>query len=372
MILYILITTAALLPAYYAQKHERSGKACLFTIFLVLAVPAVLRQETGNDYMRYVEVFHLVASRAVVPTEPGFNWLARLVYALCGYENYLLLFAIYAVLTVFFFLLAMKRLSPDFAFTLFVFLTSGYYFQSYNTVRYYFALSIVLFALYFFLRREYVWFLLLVGLAALFHKSALLVLAFYPLALHVFRKWQAVVPALFGAGMLLFKEPVMVLVRKLYPSYEGTEILAAGGRPSAGNILRCTLVLLLALGILVRTGKARETLESPAGTRGRARVFYINCTAMALLLYVFGWFIPELSRICYYLTMTQIFLLPDVLSLLPAESRQRKVLTGAVLAAGILVFAVFLKNAAAPDIRILPYRTFLFHEMSQTPSRSIR
>ena len=94
MILYILITTAALLPAYYARKHERAGKACLFTIFLVLTVPAVLRQETGNDYMRYVEVFHLAASRAVVPTEPGFNRLARLVYALCGYENYLLLFAI--------------------------------------------------------------------------------------------------------------------------------------------------------------------------------------------------------------------------------------------------------------------------------------
>ena len=80
MILYILITTAALLPAYYAQKHERAGNACLFTIFLVLTVPAVLRQETGNDYMRYVEVFHLAASRAVVPTEPGFNRLARLVY----------------------------------------------------------------------------------------------------------------------------------------------------------------------------------------------------------------------------------------------------------------------------------------------------
>lgn len=372
MILYILITTAALLPAYYARKHPGAGKACLFTIFLVLTVPAVLRQETGNDYMRYVEVFHLAASRAVVPTEPGFNWLVRLVYALCGYENYLLMFAIYTAFSVFFFLLAMKKLSPDFAFTLFVFLTSGYYFQSYNTVRYYFALSIVLLALYFFLRREYAWFLLLAVLAALFHKSALLVLAFYPLALHVFKKWQAAVPVLFGAGMVLFREQVMVLVRKLYPSYEGTEILAAGGRPSIGNILRCALVLLLALGILIKTGKTRETVESSAGTRGRARIFYINCTAMALLLYVFGWFIPELSRICYYLTITQIFLLPDVLSLLPERSRQRKVLTGAVLAAGILVFAVFLRNASAPDIRILPYKMFLFHEMSQTPSRSIR
>ena len=129
-------------------------RSCLLLILVILAVPAILRQETGNDYLRYVEFFHLASIDAYVPTEKGFNLLVKAIYALCGYENYLLVFAVYAILTIGLMLLAIRQQAEDFAFSFFLFMMFGYYFQSFNTMRYYFALSIALVSMTCLLRRR--------------------------------------------------------------------------------------------------------------------------------------------------------------------------------------------------------------------------
>ena len=101
---------------------------------------------------------------------------------------------------------------------------------------------------------------------------------------------------------------------------------------------------------------------------------YWNSTLFGLGLYVFGWFVPEISRICYYLTFSQVFLIPMLLHRIPENekgTRRRKVLTGLVLLAGMLYFAMFLKTAYRDTIKLLPYKSFLFHELNQTPSGSV-
>ncbi|MBO5504682.1 MAG: EpsG family protein, partial [Lachnospiraceae bacterium] len=179
VVLYILIAAFAVIPAYFLSDTRDShtcaagraallrlpeslrcaqvtifrNKALMAAIFMILAVPAVLRQNVGNDYMRYVAFFHLANIDAYVPTEPGFNLLVKLIYGLCGYENSLLVFAVFSVLTITFFLIAIRALSGRFFLSFFLFMAFGYYFQTYNTVRYYFAMSIVLCAMIFFLRK---------------------------------------------------------------------------------------------------------------------------------------------------------------------------------------------------------------------------
>lgn len=54
-------------------------------------------------------------------------------------------------------------------------MTGGYYFNSLNSVRYYFALALALFSMKYVLRGEYGKFILCVLLGALIHKSVLLV-----------------------------------------------------------------------------------------------------------------------------------------------------------------------------------------------------
>ena len=375
MVLYLLISAAAVAAAAIVNKTEgmRAGsrgsllrRSCLFLIALILIVPAILRQETGNDYLRYVEFFHLASIDAYVPTEAGFNWLAKAVYNLCGYENYLLLFAIYAVMTILAMLAVIRQQAENFCFSFFLFMMFGYYFQSFNTMRYYFALSLSLLAMTCLLRRRYAGFVILVLLASLFHKTALITLLLYPVAARRWKKRELAAGVALGLAVLLLHEKAMELLLSLYPSWEGTVDLAAGTSISWVNIAKCLAVLLLAYYV--------KADEAPDTFRGRQLVMYRNSAYIGLLLYVFGWFIPEVSRICYYLTFTQIFYLPMLLSGLPETEqgrRQKKLLTILVIAAALVFFALFLRTAYRDTIKILPYKSFLFHELNRTPSASV-
>lgn len=375
MVLYLLISAAAVAAAAIVNKTEgmRAGsrgsllrRSCLFLIALILIVPAILRQETGNDYLRYVEFFHLASIDAYVPTEAGFNWLAKAVYGLCGYENYLLLFAIYAVMTILAMLAVIRQQAENFCFSFFLFMMFGYYFQSFNTMRYYFALSLSLLAMTCLLRRQYACFVILVLLASLFHKTALITLLLYPVAARRWKKRELAAAVVPGLAVLLLHEKAMELLLSLYPSWEGTVDLAAGTSISWVNIAKCLAVLLLAYYV--------KADEDPDTFRGRQLVMYRNSAYIGLLLYVFGWFIPEVSRICYYLMFTQIFYLPMLLSGLPETEqgrRQKKLLTILVIAAALVFFALFLRTAYRDTIKILPYKSFLFHELNRTPSASV-
>lgn len=375
MVLYLLISAAAVAAAAIVNKTEgmRAGsrgsllrRSCLFLIALILIIPAILRQETGNDYLRYVEFFHLASIDAYVPTEAGFNWLAKAVYGLCGYENYLLLFAIYAVMTILAMLAVIRQQAENFCFSFFLFMMFGYYFQSFNTMRYYFALSLSLLAMTCLLRRQYAGFVILVLLASLFHKTALITLLLYPVAARRWKKRELAAAVVPGLAVLLLHEKAMELLLSLYPSWEGTVDLAAGTSISWVNIAKCLAVLLLAYYV--------KADEDPDTFRGRQLVMYRNSAYIGLLLYVFGWFIPEVSRICYYLTLTQIFYLPMLLSGLPETEqgrRQKKLLTILVIAAALVFFALFLRTAYRDTIKILPYKSFLFHELNRTPSASV-
>ena len=390
VVLYILITTIAVIPAYFLSDTRDSrtcaagraallrlpeslrcaqvtifrNKALMAAIFVILAVPAVLRQNVGNDYMRYVAFFHLANIDAYVPTEPGFNLLVKLIYGLCGYENSLLVFAVFSVLTIAFFLIAIRALSGRFFLSFFLFMAFGYYFQTYNTVRYYFAMSIVLCAMIFFLRKEYLPFLLLVLAAASFHKSALVVLALYPVCA---MKWKRIPAALAIAAVFAlsyFRDFWMQVVVRLYPSYHGTAFMS-GGRISPVNIARCAALALLPF-LALAMDRASNKKNDAVGedSRSGAYAFWIRCTVLALVIYCTAWFIPEISRIATYLTVTQIFLIPEVI-LRAKEERTERVLTALTIVAGIAFFALFLWRAWDPLISILPYRTFVFHELPE-------
>ncbi len=415
VILYIALAAGTVLAAAAAERTRacRAGtrgaslrRTSLVILTLILVVPAVLRQETGNDYLRYVEFFHLASIDSYVPTEAGFNLVVKALYRLCGYENYLLVFGVFSVWTIGNLLVVVWRQAEDFTFSFFLFMMFGYYFQSFNTVRYYLALSITLLALSCILRRRYTSFVLLVLCAALFHKSALVALVLYPLSLHRWTKGERLLAGAVGVLVLAFHQRVLDFLVTLYPSWEGTGDLAAGTSVSWVNIGRCAAVLLLA--VLVqrwRAGAGKECgaknplpaaehtehcgddrcsgggAARPENTpAGRALNMYINGSFLALLLYVFGWFIPEVSRICYYLTFTQIFLIPMLLARIPENAGMkgvkdprtgRRLLTALVILGAGLYFAFFLKTAYRDTIKILPYKTFLFHDLNQTPSGSI-
>lgn len=377
MILYSTVTVITILLAGMVRKvpvtqpcqitrQQMCNRVCLLSIFLVLFALSACRLNVGNDYAKYVEFMHLVNCDAYVPTEIGFNLLVKIVYGLSGYENYLLVFAIYAFATVFIFLLAMYEQADDFPLTFFLFMMLGYYFQTFSTVRYYLALAIALYSMKFVLRRQWGRFIVLILLGATFHKSLLVVIPLYFVAILPWKKWQLVLAAVFCTTFLFFQDFYLKVVVLLYPTYEDTEYLEGG--TSYINILRCIAVLAFAglVWWLKKQGQSdTEKTQSvePVATEQEERFhfyFYLNLGALAL--YVFCSFLPIISRIGYYLTVSQILFLPMLLQQIE-NAKLRKIFRLGILLAGILYFIMYMSRAGNDGVLILPYKTFFFHDM---------
>lgn len=361
MILYIFVAVLTVFLGWMVNNHCKVQQnmisrqqilngLCLVSVFLLLFGLAGCRLNVGNDYAKYVEFMHLINCDAFVPTEAGFNWIVRIIYNLSGFENYLLVFAFFAFFTVLIFMAAIYKQADSFGFSFFLFMAFGYYFQSFNTVRYYLALAIAVAVIPYVLRREWLKFILLVLLGATLHKSILVVLPLYFLASLSWKKWQLGLAAVFCSTFFFMQDFYLKAVIFLYPTYEDTEYLEGG--TSIVNIARCLAVLVFSLIYYNKTVKD-----------SRRNRFYFYCNLGALVMYVCCSFLPIISRIGYYLTITHIFFLPALID--GVENRKlKKLFTAGVIGAAVLYFAVFILMKAGNDgLRILPYETFMFHDM---------
>lgn len=376
MILYITVAAATVLlgsmvncrpvtQPYRTTRQQMCNRVCLFAVFLILFALSACRLNVGNDYAKYVEFMHLVNCDAYVPTEAGFNLLVKILYGLSGFENYLLVFAVYAFVTIGIFLLGMYEQSEDFPLTFFLFMALGYYFQTFSTVRYYLALALALYAMKFVMRGQWGRFTVLILLGSAFHKSLLVVIPLYILAVLPWKKWQLAAGALFCTTFLFCQDFYLKLVVLLYPTYEDTEYLEGG--TSYINILRCLAVLAFS-GIVYWSGKRsgstrrEEQKNAEVGERYDRAHFYFYLNLGALVLYVFCSFLPIISRIGYYLTVSHILYLPMLLKRVE-DRRWRKALRAGILLAAVLYFAIYMSRADNDGTLILPYKTFFFHDM---------
>ena len=368
MAVYLSLTAVVILTAMLIKKTEfNTGYAhnmcihrgmkrqdmvniiAMLIIFTGLFLVSALRVNVGNDYATYVEKMHLVYSGAYVITEPGFNILTYIIYYLCGSEQFIILFAFFAFFTVLFFMKAIWDQSEWFLLSFAMFMLLGYYFQSISTVRYYLALGMALYSMKFVIKKDWPRFVIVALAGALFHYSILLILVFYPLARMKWKRWMYGAGAVLCLSCLFLNDLYLKLALWIYYTYRNTELNTG---TSLTAIARCVAVLAFAIWVL------RDKLKE-----NRTYLFYFQCNVMGLAIYIFGKFLPEISRIAYDLTVTQILFIPALIKNIK-DDKKRKIFTVVVCGACLLYFAMYMKyDAPRNGVRILPYQTILFHDM---------
>ena len=227
----------------------------------------------------------------------------------------------------------------------------GLYFRSYTTVRYYFVLALSLYSMVFLLRRAYGRFVLLILFAALFHKSVLLVLVVFPLALAPWNRWIRLALGVCAVLGTLLQRQVLEIALWFFPTFRNTVYLTQGVGVQANlpGIVRCLLVFALAF-FCRRSGLWRQRRECN---------LYLKLSVMGFLLYTCGSFLPLVSRLTYYLTTPQILLVPALLER-GYVGKKKKAVRIMTLLFCVGYFAWFLTAAWGSGIRVLPYRTWIF------------
>ena len=329
------------------SKQALVNKITCAFIFLLLMGVSAARVAVGNDYWPYRFNFLLIADDRTVSSEIGFNLIVKFMQWVFGLDNYIPIFALFSIITAFFFVRAVYDLSEWAWLSLFLLLANGFYFSSFTSVRYYLALSVALFALKYVIYDKPVKFTVAILLAAvLFHKSVLIVLVLYYVAKIDFRKWMIPIIGVLCASMLVFREFFRKVVFVFYPYYENSYL--DDYKISYVNILKAAAVLILCL-----------IYYKPAIKGNVKNKILFNLNIIALIVFTCLWYIPETSRIGYYFSATNIFLIPAVLKRIENKA-QRRFFTAVVTAAYAVYFILFLRSSYDVSIRLLPYMSWIF------------
>lgn len=381
------------------NRQQARNHVAEFAIFALLAGVSACRIAVGGDYWVYWQNFQLIDQGRHVSYEFGFVWLVKAMRWIFGTEgkiSYLPIFGLFALVTVFFFLRSLHDLSEWYLVSLFLLLTGGFYFNSMNSVRYYFALALAIYAQKYVFRGEYGKFLLWILLGATIHKSILLVLPAYLAAWWLsgvkLRRWHIIVGVLLVLSLIFGQGVYRRIIFTFYPYYENS--MFDNGEISYANIAKCLGTLGLcavawwqsrrtqsaggaqplhgagsaeqprmttgwepdeasALG----TAQTMDVAEGLMGKRTTAYYFYLNLAG--LVLYCCGSFIPEVSRVGFYLIQAQIFLIPSVLYRMRRGWLRSLCIAGTAVAFS-MYFVVLLRGMYDSQIRLLPYLNWIF------------
>lgn len=333
------------------ERKEARNRIAVAAIYCLLTGVSACRIAVGNDYWVYRDNFNLIAQDRHVASEFGFNTIVRWIQELFGYDEYIPVFAFFSIVTVWFFVRALHDQGNYFAFSLYLLMTGGYYFNSLNSVRYYLALAMALFSMKYVLRGEYGKFVLVILAGAMFHKSVLLVVPVYLaarfLAAAPLKKWHYAAGAVFLCSLVFGQNLYREIIFFFYPFYRDS--VFDNGQLSYANILKSGCVLIL--GLICYHQSLREDV---------ANRFYFFLNLFGLVVYCCGSFIPEVSRVGYYMIVSQVFLVPGLLAQMPWKGLRRLCYVGVIGAFGCY-FLLLLKGMYAVDVRLLPYLNWIYN-----------
>lgn len=335
-------------------RKSACDRLLLGGIFAILFASSALRFGIGNDYGQYTQTAHEAYVGGYVVTEVGFNALVRLIYGLVGFECYELVFAAFAFVTLYIFLKAMRRQSVSFEQSFFLFMTLGLYFQTYNTVRYYLALAVALYSMRYVLERDWIKFVFVIVAASFFHKSVILVIPVYWVASFEWKKIYIIAGAVLSAVCLAGRGFVMRIALALYPSYKNTVYL--DNSLNVISVFRIAVVLGLYLCFM------KHYKDNPKAKELR---FYGQLNILALAACTFFYFLPVVTRIAYYFSVSQLLMIPLMISMVDDEALRRR-LKLAVLCVCVAYFGVFLLQAHRDGVGLLPYKSWMFTDERYT------
>lgn len=229
---YILLTVFAGGIGYFLCEHKKSRRRdelFLLLIAAVMIIMAALRGPTvGLDYEYVYKDYFLTAAQKdfsfllsaenLYRTEPGYG-LLNLAVAMFT-DNPLVLAATASALIIALRLVCIYRQSSMAWFSVFIYITFGFFGYAMCTLRQELGISVMLFALPYLQQRRIVPYMLIIALAATFHTSLWLMVPVYFIAALPLNK---ITISLYSAGtvfVLLFSEPIIQFFIKLVPKYQ--------------------------------------------------------------------------------------------------------------------------------------------------------
>lgn len=301
----------------YSQSDKRDWgivrikvyKLFFLISFITLFFVVAFRDNVGADYNGYKNAFlHVNAGNLSIYEKRwlsiGYRILCQII-GIISHNNYILMFAVVGGITIYFFYRAIYEVSIHWGLSVFLFISFCLYYQCFNQVRQMMAMAITTYAYRYIQEEKSMKFFLCVGIATLFHTSAIVMLAVY-----IVRNWKMCFKnycLYIGGSIAGYVGFDLIIYILSYTNYGKTYLQWAKYNTSfeLSSILNLGVRIILLVGCLIF---AKDTIKRKASTLGLYNAVII-CTIFQILTlksYLFG-------RITTYFFCMYIFLIPEVM-----------------------------------------------------------
>lgn len=344
MVYVAVLLTATALAGLARSRSDREGRSKqagnlpLVLCVAILAGLAGFRWGVGADFYQYVANYLGVYREQFTwsTRDPGFRLLTRVAVAI--YDHPSTFFMLASLLTVGLTVIALRRNSPNFAFAIFLYVTTISWQGSFNAVRQYLAAAVVLAGLQLILKQRFWPYAIVVACASLFHLSAIVLLLLYFVPLRRLKIREVV---LLGAAAIVALNSYDIVVRLLVT-------LGIGDVSSADYFQESIHPLRVAIAL----GPYMLYLFTSRHSVHREVHFFGSMMLLNALVWVFALDSAYLARFAIYTNILVALSIPW--SLREVSEPRVRLLAGWVIG---LVYFVYWYLGTADDPFLNPYRS---------------
>ena len=356
MVVYIpmiLATLALTWLVLHVKKRQR-----LFVAAIAVMIPtivAMLRFNNGADYLMYLRMMKLAEQSGSTTTsftslksmEIGYWLLLKLCGALWPGQYYLT-YGLIALIICSFFYAAIWKQSSNRLLSVLLFFITGVYFDSFNALRQYIAVAIIIFAYAYLFNGDFKKYVIAIAAAFLFHYSAVMMIPAYfirNIKLDLKKRCMLAIGCLIG-GNLAYNLITILLSYTRYKYFITSVEYEAQLQTSA--ILFTSVISIISY---VYAAWKEETISE---SFQRMMNFQILPWCVALL----SIFIPLTWRVLYYVLPFEIIYIPAFLK--EVKNRNERWIFGAIF---IIMYAAVTYWGMSQNkwYNALPYNYYFNH-----------
>ncbi len=297
---------ATKLDKTYTIKFDKAAKIVTikqshifaFLSFLPVFLISALRYKVGVDYMSYSWMYDAIKNGEPIHAESGFRFLNELM--LWYTSNSQAIFIATSFITIGFIFYGIFKYSPNPSLSIFLLVSMGYLFSSFNILRQYVAIALIFASLKLIKENKFIPFVLVVLLGMTFHKTAIILLPlFFLVRLRLKQSYLIMITLICACFIPLRGVLTNLLTRVFYPQYAGTSLIKPL-EPFEFIYYLCILGILVLLCMAYKNDFFKDTMN----------LILFNCVFYSLILYTCFSFVPEINRIAVYIELFVIILIP--------------------------------------------------------------
>lgn len=361
MIVYlVMLLLSAIFACFWQKCYVQGTSICVWSgsrkticfkpsvLFGILSfLPFVLVNGTmsfvGNDYANYYREFLYIQSGQESYTDIGYVLLNKLVIALGLDFQFVYVFVSLIGYGLLFW--CIRKYSANFAISIVLFFSIGYfYLLGLNQIRQFIALVIVFYALSLIPNGKFLTYAALVGVASLFHFTAIIMLPFFfILKIKPKLSYFLVAMIVLLPFNLFYTEIMQFLFSTFRPAYVGSSYMERQISIDILSLIPQAVVLFILLFYFDKIIK----------TDAMNLIAFNGILIAIIIMSVCSW-IPEYKRFIYYFYLPMIYVIPNILQLEKRKS-VRYLLLDAVIVCSLVPM---LRSASGWGV--YPYSSVLF------------